>query len=151
MGNSAGRIDNHGFGIGKYDVDKQDPESAQVMAGCKMTIFSEAGFKGEHTTINGPSMLSSEDVRWEDVDLQAVGWTQPVRSLKVECHPDSAAAKRKDKFQATLLKIFATGVALLVGGIVLAVFVIIFVFKLLFNKRSTQQNLKGDAAASQAK
>ena len=78
---------------GKYDVDKQDPKHAQVIAGCKMTIFSLAGLKGESATINGPSMISSEDVRWEDVDLQAIGWTHPVRSLHIECHPDSPAVK----------------------------------------------------------
>ena len=150
MGNSAGRIDNHGFGIGKYDVDKQDPKNAQVIAGCKMTIFSEAGFKGEHTTINGPSMLSSEDVRWEDVDLKAIGWTQPVRSLKIECHPDSAVAKRKSKFQAEVITILATGVAIVLGAIVLAVFVIILLLKLL-DKRSTEKNPKGHDAAPQAK
>ena len=65
-----------------------------------MTIFSEGGLKGKSATINGPSMLSSEDVRWEDVDLQAIGWTQPVRSLKIECRPDSTAAKRDNKFQS---------------------------------------------------
>ena len=109
-----------------------------------MVTAGRLGNHSLHATINGPSMLSSEDVRWEDVDLQAIGWTQPVRSLKVECHPDSAAAKRKDKFQAEVTKIFAKGAAFLLGAIVLAVFVIILLLKL-FNKRSTQPT------ASQAK
>ena len=80
-------------------------------------------------------MLSSDDVRWEDVDLQAIGWTQPVRSLKIECHPDSAAAKRKSKFQSEVTKVFAKGAAFLLGVIVLVVFVIILLVKLLNKKK----------------
>eukprot|EP00967_Tisochrysis_lutea_P020401 scaffold23194_cov30-Tisochrysis_lutea.AAC.2 len=78
-------------------IDKITPTRAAVIAGCKMTISCKVGLKGVSATINGPSMISSKDVRWEDVDLQAIGWTHPVRSLHIECNPDSAAAKQKDK------------------------------------------------------
>lgn len=47
MGNIAGRIDTHSFATGNYDVDTRDPQRAAVRAGCKMTLFSEPGSKGE--------------------------------------------------------------------------------------------------------
>ena len=51
----------------------------------------------------------------------------------------AAAAQRKNNFQSELTKLFAKGVAIVVGGIVLAVCLILLVSKFLF-KRPTEKN-----------
>ena len=62
-----------------------------------------------------------------------------MRSLYIECDPDSAAAKQKDKLQAAITKVFATGGVIVVGGIVIVVCVIIFVWKLLSPVQATHR------------
>ena len=68
-----------------------------------------------------------------------------MRSLHIECHPDSAIAQQKDSFTSAIAKTFAKGVALaagiVVGGIVLAISLILLVLKFLF-KRPTKNNPK---------
>ena len=104
-----------------------------------MTIFSEPHSKGVSSTIHGPSVddPQAQDKRREEVDLKAIGWTHPVRSLHVECSADSVETPTQLALRFIFDKVMLTALLVTLGVVAALVAVVVFVIRTVTKRLST--------------